>query len=158
MSQEAYGGPFLPPNGSRSKEERETELRTQLVYGATPSRLAQRKEEIMQYVAANNKACLHPFNALPHEYFEGGGVDRETTLAMCCRLIDACDEFWVFGISEGTLVEATYFFEQNDLREIPKPFRVLVSEFDPDWQETCQIYAGRFGEALLRLGLQSQPS
>ena len=84
-----------------------------LVYCATPARLSNQKHNIMEFVINKGKAPLQPFNALPIEYFETPEINRADTLALCCKLVDACDEFWIFGISEGTLTEAEYFFKKH---------------------------------------------
>lgn len=123
----------------------------ELVYGSCPSRLVDKKEEIMRFVASFGKACLHPFNALPYQYFEGGTVGREESLKYCCRLVNICDEFWIFGISEGTLIETKHFLDQNCLLKVAKPLKVYIEEFDPEWQEYYQIYLPRFSLVLQRL-------
>lgn len=101
-------------------------------------------------VALQNKGPLHPFNALPYEYFEGGKIDREKTMEVCCRLIDACDEFWMFGVSEGTLIEATYFFEKG--YDETKPIKVLVDEFDQEWRDYAKKYEKDYKATLEKLG------
>jgi hypothetical protein len=50
---------------------------------------------------------------MPYAFFEGGAPGREQTLTWCCRLIDICDEFWLFGLSDGTLFEADYVMRQG---------------------------------------------
>lgn len=103
---------------------------TALVYCACPARLGDKKKQILDFVASKGKAPLHPFNALPYEYFEGGIVGREATLEACCRLIDVCDEFWLFGISEGTLVELEYFYKKG--HEASKKLRFFHKQFDDE--------------------------
>lgn len=105
-----------------------------IVYAASPARFANRKDEIMLYVSKFDKACLHPFHALPYEYFEGGGISREDTMTFCCKLVDMCDEFWLFGISDGTMLETAYFLERNKELRNPKPIRILINEFDLNWK------------------------
>ncbi len=124
-----------------------------LVYASCPSRLSSKKEEIMKFVASFGKGCLHPFNALPYEYFEGGVIGREKSLDLCCRLIDVCDEFWLFGISEGTLLETEYFFQKNLQLSKPIPICVYIKEFDHEWQKYCSIYQDKFGPTLDQLQL-----
>ncbi|HUD08065.1 MAG TPA: hypothetical protein VMQ52_03240 [Candidatus Saccharimonadales bacterium] len=122
-----------------------------LVYCASPARLGNLKHKIMEYVADQNKGPLHPFNALPYKYFEGGKLGRAKTMEVCCSLIGVCDEFWIFGISEGTLIEATYFFAQASNKN--KPFRVLVNEFDKEWKIYAKKYSNNYKETLKKLGL-----
>src|SRR3989338_1130989 len=105
-----------------------SKVKAKLIYGSLPSRIISKKEEVMEFVASKGMACLHPFNAFPYNYFEGGIIGRKKTLEMCCRLIDVCDEFWIFGISEGTLIETDYFLKQNEKLSHPKPIRVYIKE------------------------------
>lgn len=86
----------------------------ELVYASCPARMGDKKKEIMDFIAFQGKGGLHPFNAFPYEYFEGGVIGRKDTIQMCCRLIDICDQFWLFGISEGTLTETEYYFQKID--------------------------------------------
>jgi hypothetical protein len=79
-----------------------------LVYAACPSRMADQTQTILEFIASRGHAPLHPFQALPYAFFEGGLPGREKTLEWCCRLIDICDEFWLFGLSDGTLFELRY--------------------------------------------------
>lgn len=125
----------------------------ELVYISSPSRLIHKKDEMMQLVASHGKGGLHPFNALPYEYFEGGVVGRDTSMRYCCSLIDVCHEFWLFGISEGTLIETEYFMVKNREDNV-KPFIILVKEFDPEWQKYYDIFIPRFSRVLQSLGLK----
>lgn len=84
-----------------------------LVYAACPSRLAHKSNAILKFVANHGHAPLHPFQAFPYDLFEGGKPGRERTLEWCCRLIDICDELWLFGISDGTLFEVNYFIARG---------------------------------------------
>jgi hypothetical protein len=59
--------------------------------------------------------------------FEGGKIGREKTMELCQRLIEAADEFWLFGVSEGTLQDLTYALK------IKKPVKVFL-DFDPEWE------------------------
>ena len=83
----------------------------QLVYAATPSRLAHKVPEIMRFVADKGHAPLQPLRAFPIEYFENGAPGRPMTLHWCCRLIDIADQFWLLGISEGTLFEVDHLMK-----------------------------------------------
>lgn len=121
-----------------------------LVYCATPARLSDQKHKIMGFVISKGKAPLHPFNALPIEYFETETINRADTLALCCKLIDACDEFWLFGISEGTLIEAEYFFKNHGQSESVK---IWINEFDTESKNYAEHYQARFAETLAKLGL-----
>ncbi|MHA1832730.1 MAG: hypothetical protein ACTSV7_01955 [Candidatus Baldrarchaeia archaeon] len=105
---------------------------TRLIYCATPSRLVKDKEKIMDFVKNEGCAPLHPFCALPYDYFEGGKVGRQKTLEYCLRLIDISDEFWLFGVSDGTLIEFYYCYKNG------KPIRNYLKEFDPCWKKYYQ--------------------
>jgi hypothetical protein len=119
-----------------------------IVYGSTPSRLAHKTDEIMKFVANLGKACLHPFKALPYDYYEGGCVGRDRTIEVCCKLIDACNEFAIFGISEGCLIELEYHLNLNARRKTPQPLLVFVKEFDPDWQKYFELFHDKYPCAL----------
>lgn len=120
-----------------------------LVYCASPARMGDQKKQILDYVVAQGKAPLHPFNALPHEYFEGGKVSRQDTLEICCRLIDVCDEFWLFGISEGTLIEYRYVLSTTHANT--KPVKLLFRQFDPEWQQRLEEFRDQFADVIARL-------
>ena len=106
-----------------------------LVYAATPSRLTSYVDDIMQFVTDQGFACLHPFKALPYEYYEGGKVGRDKTLVHCCRLVEVCDEFWVFGISKGVLTELRHVFQFNKNSENPMQVRLMLELYDLDWRD-----------------------
>ncbi|NGN65528.1 hypothetical protein G5C51_16690 [Streptomyces sp. A7024] len=91
-----------------------------LVYVACPSRMASRADEFQNVVVEGGHAPLNPFLAFPYPLFEGGPPGRERTLEWCCRLIDICDEVWLFGISAGTLFEVQHLLSRGrrkDLRD-----------------------------------------
>lgn len=131
----------------------ENKVSGEIVYTSCPSRLIGRKDEIMDFVASRGKGGLHPFNALPYKYFEGGVLGRAKSLEICCRLIDICDEFDIYGISEGTLIELEYFLNQNHLLRFSKPLGVYIKEFDEEWQRYYDLYEGRFGMVMAKLKL-----
>jgi hypothetical protein len=70
-------------------------------------------------------------------------------LEFCCRAIEMCDEFWLFGVSEGTLVELTHVinFNKNNLIN-PKIIRYLYKLFDPEWKDYYEKYRNRFADPL----------
>ncbi len=98
----------------------------------------------MRFVASRGAACLHPFNALPYDFFEGGAVGRQETLKICCRLIDCCDEIWVFGISEGVLIELEY-------AGTTKPILSFIQDFDPEWRHFYDHYKKSHPKVLTTL-------
>lgn len=117
-----------------------------LIYCATPSRLASKTEDIVEFVSQEKHGPLHPFNALPYKYFEGGPLGREATMEACLRLVSSCDELWIFGISRGTLIEAGYALSN----QIPiRPYR----NFDPEWGKYYEEFFNEFGEILSKIPL-----
>lgn len=127
----------------------------ELVYAATPARLKNKIEETMDRIQEEGKLPLHPFVALPYERYEGNeNVGRNPTMEVCCRIIEICDEFWVFGISEGTLIELTWVLEWNANHPTKaKTIRLLYEEFDPEWQKYYEQYRNepRFNNPLERI-------
>ena len=136
--------PPLPP-------ERNQMAYDKLVYCASPARLSYIKDDIMSFVLSKGMAPLHPFNALPAEYFENDIVSRADTLEICCKLVDICDEFWLFGVSEGTLTESQYLLNRST--EFRKPLKVLCEGFDPEYKTYVEKYRERFQKTLTELGL-----
>lgn len=120
-----------------------------LIYCATPSRIADRKKEIMDFVTKCGYGPFHPFQAFEYKRFEGGPIGRKKTMEFCCRAIDICDEFWMFGISEGTLTELCYMLKKNLRRKKPKPIRLFLNEFDKDgWQAKYEELKDGFNDPL----------
>jgi hypothetical protein len=119
-----------------------------VIYGSMPSRLVDKTDEIMEFVAKMGRACLHPFKALPYKYYEGGVVGRDKTIRVCCKLIHVCDEFGIFGISEGTLIELEHHLEINPDRLRPQPLLVFIKEFDPEWRIYREKFVERFPAAI----------
>lgn len=99
---------------------------SKLIYCATPSRLASKTEEIMNHVTKMGYGPFHPLYVYQVERFENGPIGREKTMEFCRRAIEICDEFWLYGISEGTLEEL------NHAKNIRKPIK-LFPEFDSEW-------------------------
>jgi len=58
-------------------------------------------------------------------------------LEFCKRAIEICDEFWMFGISEGTLEELTYALF------LRKSISLFLDGFDSEWK----VYYSRLGPA-----------
>lgn len=48
-------------------------------------------------------------------------------MEFCLRAVGICDEFWLFGISDGTLQELCH------AQKLGKLIRVHLNEFDPNW-------------------------
>ena len=80
-----------------------------LIYCATPSRLVHKIADIMDLITNRGDAPLHPFQAFPYERFEGNPrIGRKKSMEWCLRLVGICDEYYMFGVSEGTLEEAAH--------------------------------------------------
>lgn len=108
----------------------------------------------MNIARDEGKACLHPFNAFPYEYYEGNPkIGRARSLELCCKAIDICDEFWIFGVSEGTLFEADYFFKRNEENGLVLPVSNLIRQYDPEYKKYSDIYRDRFERTLKILEL-----
>ncbi|MBS3056551.1 MAG: hypothetical protein J4473_03905 [Candidatus Aenigmarchaeota archaeon] len=114
---------------------------TKLIFCATPSRLENKKESIMDFVTKQGFGPLHPFQALPLKRFEHGPIGRKKCMEFCLRLIDAADEFWVFGISKGTMQEIKYAAEKRKIIR-------LFLEWDPDWKKFYEELKKEYGEVL----------
>ncbi len=110
-----------------------------LIYCATPARLAHKKKEIMDFVTRQGFGPFHPFQAFELERFENGPIGRQKTMEFCLRAIDICDEFWLFGVSPGTMMELDYICEKNFVSEKPKPIRKFLDEFDPNWRSLISV-------------------
>lgn len=118
-----------------------------LIYVACPSRMISALPGIRTQVARAGKACLDPFAAFPYESFEGNqAIGRQQTLEWCCRLVDVCDEFWIFGLSHGTLTELEHFLTHRCGRELV----VSLPRHDPEKPLAAEI-ARRFPMAAHEL-------
>lgn len=72
---------------------------------------------------------MHRFQAFPYKKFEGNpNIGRKKTIEWCLRQVEMCDEFWLFGISEGALTELDHAIK------IEKPVKIFI-EFDKRWKE-----------------------
>ena len=111
---------------------------SKLIYCATPARLNIKRQEIMDFVTQKGYRPLHPFQAFEYERFEGGPIGREKTIEFCKRLVDISDEFWMFGISEGTLAEYVHALK------IEKPIKLLFETYDPEWRQYYQKLAEKY--------------
>lgn len=122
-----------------------------LIYCATPARLVDRMHAVMDFVTQQGLGPFHPFQAFEYHRFEGGPIGRKKTMAFCCRAINICDEFWMFGVSEGTLTELCYVLKRNKNRKHPKPIRLFLDEFDPAWKTEYTKLKDQFGDPLTKL-------
>jgi len=92
----------------------------QLVYCATPSKLAKKTKKILNFVSSKGYAPFHPFQGFPYNLFEGNSqVGRQKAMNYCMRAIKICDEFWIFGLSDGTKQELEF------AKKLNKPIRII---------------------------------
>ena len=113
-----------------------------LIYCAIPSRMSEKFVQIMDYVESKHNAAFNPFLAFPKERFEFGRIGKKTTMEYCKRAIEICDEFWIFGLSEGTIEE------MNHAIKIKKPVKIL-KEFDESWESKKINFKESFGFYML---------
>lgn len=122
---------------------------SRLIYCATPSRLSQHKEVIMDFVTNKGLAPFHPFQGFPFERYEGNQkVGREKSMEYCLRAVNMCDEFWMFGISNGTLQELV------EAIRIGKPIQLHFQEWTPgdiEWKVHYDKLSTQYHNPLVNL-------
>ncbi|PIN80614.1 hypothetical protein COV11_03725 [Candidatus Woesearchaeota archaeon CG10_big_fil_rev_8_21_14_0_10_30_7] len=119
---------------------------SKLIYCATPSRLVYKIDKIMDFVTNQGNAPLHPFQAFPYERYEGNPrVGRTKSMEWCLRLVDICDEFYMFGVSNGTLEEVAYAIKTI------KPVTLQFDGFDLEWDKFYQEIGQKYGNPLYKL-------
>lgn len=59
----------------------------------------------------------------------------------CLKLIDISDEFWMFGISKGTLEEVAY-------AKTIIPVKLKFDGFDPEWKKFYKELGKDYGNPL----------
>jgi len=121
-----------------------------LIYCATPSRLKHKVGEIMDFVTKQGYGPFHPFQAFELERFEDGPIGRGKTMEFCLRAISICDEFWIFGVSEGTLIELSHVIKNLDVT-VPRPKIRVFPEFDLEWEQEYTKLKDRFGDPLSKI-------
>jgi len=92
----------------------------------------------MDFVTDIGHGPFHPFQAFEYERFEGGPVGREMTIEFCKKAIEICDEFWMFGVSDGTLQELLH------AKRLGKPTKLLLNEFDPNWRDAHEALKTKY--------------
>lgn len=98
-----------------------------LIYCAIPSRMSKiLSKEINLFVMSFSEFPFNPFMAFPLELYENGPMGREKTLDYCKKFVEICDEFWLFGLSEGTIEELERAISAN------KKIKTF-SNFDKEW-------------------------
>lgn len=101
-----------------------------LTYCALPSRLHDLTDDSYQFVISQGHAPLHPFKALPQgkDFGDNGRFGRDFALKFAFRMVGICDQFYLFGMSDGTVQEA------EKALELKLPINLHVERFDPDWR------------------------
>jgi len=64
-------------------------------------------DKICREIAARGYLPISPLHMFSFYDRENGDI-RDAILELCFKLIDLCDEVWVYGISDGCLLEAAY--------------------------------------------------
>lgn len=105
----------------------------------------------MDFVTDWGFGPFHPFQAFELERFENGPIGREKTMEFCCRAIEICDEFWLFGISRGTLIELCHVLKLNAHAPKPKTIRLFLEEFDSGWGNEYERFKDEFSDPLALL-------
>lgn len=109
-----------------------------LVYCATPSRLKERAQEISEFVSKKGLAPFHPFIAYPYnQYEENPNIGRELSMHYCGESVRLCNQFWLFGFSDGTTMQELPVAVENNKRI------AFVSDFDPEWEKHKGIYLAK---------------
>ncbi|HLC86782.1 MAG TPA: hypothetical protein VJH65_00695 [Candidatus Nanoarchaeia archaeon] len=60
----------------------------------------------------------------------------------CLRLIDISDEFWMFGVSNGTLEEVAYAVKTA------KPIHLRFNGFDPEWKKFYEELGPKYNNPI----------
>jgi len=119
---------------------------SKLIYCATPSRLVHKIDNIMDFVTNQGNAPLHPFQAFPYERYEGNPkIERTKSMEWCLRLVDISDEFYIFGVSNGTLEEVAHAIKTI------KPVTLQFDGFDTEWKKFYQELGHKYGNPLDKL-------
>ena len=114
-----------------------------LTYCALPSRLRHLTQQTYDFVIAKGHAPLHPFITFPEKDFaDKSTFGREQSLRFALQLVGASSQLYIFGISEGTIIEANRAYAQS------KPIDIFVNEFDSDWKKYYPEMRKRFGDFL----------
>ena len=121
---------------------------SKLIYCATPSRLSKPENitVIKNFVREMGYAPFHPFEAFPLNYFEANPkIGRNKSMEWCLRAVGMCDEFWMFGVSDGTLQEASRAILIN------KPIQLHFQSWhpgDPEWKRFYDDLGPKYGNPL----------
>ena len=126
----------------RPIKNRDPLLLVRTVYCATPSRMENKTEEIINFVRRFSSQDMillpqHPFRLGHRKYMEDGVLGRKSTLEVCLNYLEIADWFTVFGISDGTLKECRHSLDKTLQR-----IHLLHEYFDSD----CKKHYSKLGE------------
>ena len=132
----------------RPIKNRDPLLLVRTVYCATPSRMENKTEEIINFVRrfSSQDTILmpqHPFKLGHRRYMEDGVLGRKATLEVCLNYLEIADWFTVFGISEGTLKEC-----RHSLDKTQQKIHLLHEYFDKDWSKNYSKLGEKYNKPL----------
>ena len=104
------------------------------IYASTPFRLANKINEICDFIQVQGHFPIHPFNALPLNRYSYDNFNRDDIMDVCYGLVDLSDELWIFGIGSGSLDEIKY------AKFLQKPVESYIKQFDSDWEKYSKKY------------------
>jgi len=83
-----------------------------IIYTAISKKMFYHRFSISKYVLNNGGAPLNPF--MNFDYFMGEGIERDKVREANNRIVEMCDELWVFGdISNGVVAEIQIANQKN---------------------------------------------
>ncbi|MEA5359784.1 hypothetical protein VA596_09565 [Amycolatopsis sp., V23-08] len=88
-------------------------IEKKLVYTAQSKHYFYCRDAVCQYVFEQGAVPLNPFRVF--DYFLGDRVGRDDVRGGNRRLIEACDEVWIFGdtLADGVLIEIAQATQSN---------------------------------------------
>jgi len=122
--------------------------RTLLIYTAQSKHYFYCRDAVCEFVFQRGAVPLNPFRAF--DYFLGDRVNRDAVRDGNRRLLEACDEVWIFGnmLSDGVLIEIAQAKKNN------KPIRFFTIDNRADAiHETAETHLDVEHEVLDRSGL-----
>lgn len=129
-------------------KNRDPLLLVRTVYCATPSRMADKSDEIINFVRRFSSQDMvlmpqHPFKLGHRKYQEDGYLGRKGTLQLCLNYLEIADWFTFFGISDGTLKEC-----RHSLDKTKQKIHLLHEYFDPEWNKYYTKFGKKYGAPL----------
>lgn len=119
-----------------------------LVYTAQSKHYFYCRDAVCEFVFQQGAVPLNPFRLF--DYFLGDRVDRDAVRQGNRRVLEACDEVWVFGdtLADGVVIEIAQAVKQR------KPVRYFTIENRAgEIRETAPAHLDVEGELVERTGL-----